>query len=115
MTPGGMEPDGSFTATAEIGVDSPWFSGHFPNEPILPGIALLGMVSETIRLRQAEAGNKVRISKIRKVRFRLPVRPGSTLSMRLSWSDNGNILIYQFRIALNGETVCTGIMDAEPI
>lgn len=115
LSAGKPEPDGSLSAQAHIGADSPWFSGHFPNEPVLPGIALLGMVSDTIRRRQAEAGKKVKISKIRKVRFRLPVRPDSSLSLKLSCADNDNILVYQFRITLNGEMVCTGIMDAEPL
>ncbi len=116
MSPGTAEPDGSFSAEARIGGASPWFSGHFPNEPVLPGIALLAMTGDTIRRRQSEAGKKVRISRIRKVRFRLPVRPDSVLCLRLSstGTDN-NPLVYQFRIALDGETVCTGIMEAEPV
>lgn len=114
LSAGKPEPDGSIDAEAHIAADSPWFSGHFPNEPVLPGIALLAMVSDTIRRRQAEAGKKVKISKIRKVRFRLPVRPASDLSLKLSCSERDNILNYQFRITLNGEMVCTGLMEAEP-
>lgn len=115
LSPGKVEPDGSLSAQARIGVDSPWFSGHFPGDPVLPGIALLGMVSDTIRRQQAQAGKRIRIARIRKVRFRLPVRPGSTLSLRLSAADKDGFAVYQFRIALNDETVCTGMMDAEPI
>jgi len=118
LSPGKPEPDGSISAEAGIGADSLWFSGHFPNEPILPGIALLAMVGETIRRRQAEAGKKSRIANIRKVRFRLPVRPGASLSLRLTSADKDDIAVYQFRIALPGEageTVCTGIMDAVPV
>ncbi|MEN6465192.1 MAG: hypothetical protein ABFD62_08430 [Syntrophaceae bacterium] len=113
LSPGKPGPDGSVTAEVHVGAASPWFSGHFPNEPVLPGIALLAMVSETIRRRQAEAGKRARISNIRKVRFRLPVRPGAFLSLKLTSSDKDNIAVYQFRIALDGETVCTGLMDAE--
>lgn len=115
LSAGKPEPDGSLSAAAQVSAASPWFSGHFPNEPVLPGIALLAMVGETIRNRQAETGKKVRISKIRKVRFRLPVRPDSELELRLSCADRDNVFIYQFRITLNGEMVCTGIVDAEPI
>jgi 3-hydroxymyristoyl/3-hydroxydecanoyl-(acyl carrier protein) dehydratase len=113
LTPGKMDPDGSLTAEVRIGAGSPWFSGHFPNGPVLPGIALLAMVSETIRSRQAQAGKKVKISRIRKVRFRLPVRPDSSLSLKLSCPDDEKTFV--FKIALNGETVCTGIMEAEPL
>jgi 3-hydroxyacyl-[acyl-carrier-protein] dehydratase len=115
LSAGKAEPDGSLSAEAHISAASLWFSGHFPSEPVLPGIALLAMVSDTIKRRQAEAGKKVIISKIRKVRFRLPVRPGSALELRLSCSDRDDIFFYQFKITLNGEMVCTGIIDAEPL
>lgn len=115
LSAGKTEPDGSWSAEARISAASPWFSGHFPQEPVLPGIALLGMVSEAIKRRQAEAGKNARITKITKVRFRLPVRPDSALELRLSCSGHGNVFIYQFRITLNGEMVCTGIMEAEQL
>lgn len=118
LSPGRLEPDGTVAAEARIGAGSPWFSGHFPDEPVLPGIALLAMVSDTIRRLQADAGRKARISNIRKVRFRLPIRPDSSLSLKLSFSEKNGVVVCQFRIALageTGETVCTGIMDAEPI
>jgi len=35
-------------ALADVPVDSPWFSGHFPGKPILPGIALVYMVEQAI-------------------------------------------------------------------
>jgi len=35
-------------ALADVPVDSPWFSGHFPGEPILPGIALVHLVKQAI-------------------------------------------------------------------
>jgi 3-hydroxymyristoyl/3-hydroxydecanoyl-(acyl carrier protein) dehydratase len=35
-------------ALADVSDDSPWFSGHFPGEPILPGIALVHIVEQAI-------------------------------------------------------------------
>jgi len=49
----------------------PGFSGHFPNDPVLPGIAILSMVTDTIKHQEAQKGNKIRIRGIRRVRFRL--------------------------------------------
>ncbi len=37
------------TADIHVPPDSPWFCGHFPGEPILPGVAQLGMVIDAIR------------------------------------------------------------------
>jgi 3-hydroxyacyl-[acyl-carrier-protein] dehydratase len=98
-------------ACAEAG--SPWFSGHFPDEPILPGIAILAMVAETIVKHEIQHGKEIRISSIRRVRFKLPVKPGQPLSISLSPVDKMNSHSYQFRVATRGETICTGVLVAE--
>jgi 3-hydroxyacyl-[acyl-carrier-protein] dehydratase len=98
-------------ACAEDG--SPWFSGHFPDEPILPGIAILAMVAETILKHEIQFGKEIRISTIRRVRFKLPVKPGQPLSISLSPVDKLNKYSYQFRVATRGETICTGVLVAE--
>ena len=100
-------------ACAEAG--SPWFSGHFPAEPILPGIAILSMVTDVIRQYESEKGRRIRVSGIRRVRFRLPVRPDELLTISLSLSRQEGSLSYHFKVDLNGKTVCTGIVTAEPL
>jgi hypothetical protein len=52
----GIAQGSTVWADAYIGAASPWFSGHFPDEPILPGIAILSMVSEVIRQVASERG-----------------------------------------------------------
>ncbi|MGD0275511.1 MAG: hypothetical protein ABSB79_05580 [Syntrophales bacterium] len=103
------------TVSAQACIDeaSPWFSGHFPGEPILPGIAVLAMVKDAIIYHESKKGRRVRISNIRRVRFRLPIRPGVLLSITLSSPDAD--LSYQFKVAVNGETACTGIMMIDPL
>ena len=100
-------------ACAEAG--SPWFSGHFPDEPILPGIAILSMVTEVIRQYECEKGGRIRIAGIRRVRFRLPVRPDELMMISLSLSCQEGGLSYHFKVEMNEKTVCTGIIAAEPL
>ncbi|MBN1663941.1 MAG: hypothetical protein JW943_10100 [Deltaproteobacteria bacterium] len=99
------------SAEVEIGESSPWFSGHFPIEPVLPGIALLSMVSELIRHCGAVKRERITLAGIRRVRFRLPVRPGALLLVSVSPPYDRNQGAYNFKIAAKGETVCSGIMD----
>ncbi|MDO8724069.1 MAG: hypothetical protein Q7J31_17850 [Syntrophales bacterium] len=100
-------------ACAEAG--SPWFSGHFPDEPILPGIAILSMVTEVIRQYECEKGRRIRIAGIRRVRFRLPVRPDELMMISLSLSCQEGGLSYHFKVEMSGKTVCTGIIAAAPL
>ncbi len=92
-------------------VASLWFSGHFPEEPILPGIAILSMVAEAFRRQGSEKGGRIAIKGVRKVRFRRPVRPGETLSISVSSAaadDGGHD--HRFEVAVQGHMVCTGVM-----
>jgi len=98
-------------ACAESG--SPWFSGHFPNEPILPGIAILAMVVDAIRHQEAQKGVSISIAGIKRVRFKLPVRPDELINLSLSLSQNHQDLCYYFTVELNMKTVCTGMVLAQ--
>jgi 3-hydroxyacyl-[acyl-carrier-protein] dehydratase len=100
-------------AEACAGAGSPWFSGHFPGEPILPGIAILSMVMDVIRHHEAEKGRKIRIAGVRRVRFKLLVKPDELLKISLSSYQQEEGLSYHFAVELNGKTVCTGIAAAE--
>jgi 3-hydroxyacyl-[acyl-carrier-protein] dehydratase len=91
-----------------------WFSGHFPNDPILPGIAILSMVTDVVKHHESEMGRESRISGIRRVRFRLPVRPDETLTISLSLPSQEDGFSYHFNVSVNGKTACTGVVSAEP-
>ncbi len=112
---GGDTSSGAVWAEACAEEGSPWFSGHFPNEPILPGIAILSMVTDVIRHYESEKGKKIRMAAIKRVRFRLPVRPGETLAISPSLPREGEELTYNFKVTAGGKTVCTGIVVFEPL
>jgi acyl carrier protein len=98
-------------AEAHMDVASLWFSGHFPSEPILPGIAILSMVVEAFSRQGSEKGGRIAIKGIRKVRFRKPVRPDETLSIFVSSATADNSHSYPFKVDVKGQTVCTGVME----
>jgi len=104
-------PDGAIEAEAHVDAASLWFSGHFPNEPILPGIAILSMVTDVLRQCAQARGKSIRVSGIRRVRFRLPVRPGQSLSIAVSWPDGNEPDACHFKVAVNGEAACSGIVE----
>jgi 3-hydroxyacyl-[acyl-carrier-protein] dehydratase len=108
------EPSGSeILAEARVETGSPWFSGHFPDIPILPGIAILSMVTDAITHHESEKGQKIRIVGIRGVRFRLPVRPDELLKISLSSSHEDGGLSYHFNVVVEGKTACKGVIVAE--
>jgi acyl carrier protein len=98
-------------AEAHMDAASLWFSGHFPGEPILPGIAILSMVAEAFRRQGSEKGGRIAIKGIRKVRFRRPVRPDETLNISVSSATADNSHAYPFKVAVKEHVVCTGVME----
>ena len=88
---------------------SPWFSGHFPDDPILPGIAQLKMVVELIATSSEE---ELRLTGISRVKFRKIVRPGDQLDVFATPGKLKNN--YNFRILIENEEVCSGVMSLLP-
>jgi len=94
---------------------SPWFSGHFPENPILPGVAVLAMVKEAILYGEKKEGKKVEITGIKKVRFRLPVKPDDILNISYSLLRTEERRTYSFKVSLDGQVMCSGAMLAREL
>ena len=69
----------------QIPADHPSFAGHFPGQPIVPGVVLLDEVMQAAARHMpgwdlaAEAGIDIPVCK-----FLLPVLPGATLALTLT-------------------------------
>lgn len=102
-------------ALADIPSDSPWFSGHFPGEPILPGIALIHLVRQAIEQVELEKGNPLHLHSLKRVRFMQPVRPGDTLSVRISAESGTEDMLFSFKVLCKESIVSSGMMAAKKI
>ncbi len=90
--------------------DSIWFPGHFPGEPILPGIAVVHAVYETIRQDAQFRGMRVHISHLKRIRFTSPVRPGDTLLIRITSEVTSAEIHYMFKVTVGENTVSSGLV-----
>ena len=96
-------------ARAKAAVESPWFSGHFPGEPILPGIAQMQMVYEAIQ----QAGVRdLRINCIKRTLFKRVIQPEEEITI-YAVPLNDSPLSYSFRIMVKGKLACSGILITE--
>lgn len=98
--------EGKISADIKVEPDSPWFSGHFPGDPILPGIAQLAMVFDTIK---QGIYDDFKITDVRRVRFKQVVKPGDQMKLTVQ-PISRNPFSCSFRMMLKCEVVCTGIM-----
>jgi 3-hydroxymyristoyl/3-hydroxydecanoyl-(acyl carrier protein) dehydratase len=101
--------ENEISADIHVPPDSPWFDGHFPGEPILPGVAQIGMVFDAIRRAR---NRELKISSVRRVRFKRIIRPDDQLKIIVAplkkEADS-----YSFRILIQDEAVCSGEMTVE--
>lgn len=101
--------ENEISADIRVPSDSPWFDGHFPGEPILPGVAQIGMVFDAIR----KAHNQeLKVSSVRRVRFKRIIRPDDQLKI-IAVPLKQETDSYSFRILVQDETVCSGVMTVE--
>ncbi|RUM39257.1 MAG: hypothetical protein DSY58_00800 [Desulfobulbus sp.] len=98
------------TGRVSAPADSPWFDGHFPDDPTLPGIGQLAMIADVLGtcVKKQHA-----VSGVRRVKFRRRVRPGENLTITATQKKNTS---YSFRMTTDAdELVSSGIMTIAPI
>lgn len=63
---------------------SPYFDGHFPGRPLLPGVAHFGLVLATIA---RVAAGEARFLSVEALRFRKPLGPGDLVEVDVEGTD----------------------------
>lgn len=81
--------DTEITAIKHVSNNESFFQGHFPDDAILPGVIIIEALAQTCGIlsfhtHNAKPGDqyKVYLVGVDKARFRHPVRPGDTLTMK---------------------------------
>jgi UDP-3-O-[3-hydroxymyristoyl] N-acetylglucosamine deacetylase/3-hydroxyacyl-[acyl-carrier-protein] dehydratase len=98
------------TGIKNVTINEPYFQGHFPNQPIMPGVLQLEAIAQVagvMMLRQAENFGKLAyFMSAESVRWRKPVRPGDTLVIEVELTKSrGKIGKAKGTCLVNGETV----------
>lgn len=84
-----FKPGESITCIKNCTINEPFFQGHFPGEPIMPGVLILEAMAQTGILFAKKSVPELKdalmvFAGMDKVRFRRPVRPGDQLVMELT-------------------------------
>lgn len=79
-------PFESATGWKAVGYNEPYFQGHFPDYPVMPGVLIVEALAQTsgalvVHSLGKSVGNRVYFMTIDGARFRKPVRPGDMLRM----------------------------------
>jgi len=96
---------GAYTQAFRVPVAHPALPGHFPGQPLVPGVVMLEAVAQALRAWRGE-----RLVRIAEAKFAAPLRPDETAEVRLS--DNGGRLRFEIR---RGDTLLArGVIEGAP-
>jgi UDP-3-O-[3-hydroxymyristoyl] N-acetylglucosamine deacetylase/3-hydroxyacyl-[acyl-carrier-protein] dehydratase len=98
------------TGVKNVSANEPYFQGHFPNLPIMPGVLQLEAIAQiagVMMLRRAENFGKLAyFMSAESVRWRKPVRPGDVLVIEVELTKSrGKIGKAKGVCTVDGETV----------
>lgn len=101
--------DKRIVARRKIRDDEYYFKGHFPAEPIMPGVLTIEAIAQTggVMLLRKYPGAIPLFMGIDKARFRKIVKPGDTLVMEVELlQERGTIVRISGIAKVNEEVVC---------
>ncbi len=104
----GFEGDTKCIGVKNVTINEPYFTGHFPGHPIMPGVLQLeamAQVSSVLMLRKPENAGKIGyFMSANNVKFRRPVLPGDVLKIETNLIKmRGSIGMTHCRCLVAGE------------
>lgn len=118
-----VETDKKITGYKSVSGNEPFFQGHFPGRPIMPGVLIVEAMAQTACVLFLEKpANREKLAffmGIDKVKFRKPVVPGDQLELRVEIIRPGRVGKAKGEAFVAGELVTEAefmfaIVDKEP-
>jgi 3-hydroxyacyl-[acyl-carrier-protein] dehydratase len=111
-----MDRDISATGIKNVTINEPFFQGHFPQNPVMPGVLIIEAMAQTAgglvlaHLGEINSGKLVYFMAIDHARFRKPVVPGDVLHLPVrQLQKRGNV----WRFAAEAQVDRRKVAEAE--
>lgn len=105
-------PDATATGIKNVSINEPYFQGHFPQRPVMPGVLIIEAMAQTSAvlvvhtLGMNAEGKLVYFMSVDSARFRRPVMPGDQLRIHVSKErSRGNVWKFSGEAKVNGTLV----------
>ncbi|MBI5178783.1 MAG: 3-hydroxyacyl-ACP dehydratase FabZ [Nitrospinae bacterium] len=114
-----MEENKSVTAFKNVTINEPFFQGHFPGQPIMPGVLIIEAMAQAaayLAIKSAKdiPGKKIPLfTGIENARFKRPVTPGDVLTLELTVTRTRSRIWWLSGAAtVKGEIACKADISA---
>lgn len=114
----GIDGDDRATGIKNVTFNEPHFNGHFPGEPIMPGVLIVEAMAQTcgaiVARRFSEGATKlVYFMTIDGAKFRRPVVPGDVLELHVEkLKQRGSIFKYDCKAYVGEDRAAEAIISA---
>lgn len=105
-----MVPRTSIHAIKAVSMNEPFFQGHFPGRPIMPGVLIVEALAQTAAVLAIESmdlagsGKLVYFMGIENAKFRAPVEPGCLLDLRVEFTQlRGAVCKFSGKASIEGK------------
>jgi len=110
-----IEPKQWIECIKQVTGNEPFFAGHFPEEPLMPGVLQIEAAAQAsallVKLSEPEDENLLVFGQVKRFTFIQPVRPGDRLDIRvdsrLKQEDSG---LAEAQLTVRGELVAKGTL-----
>jgi len=120
-----MVANQSIHAVKAVSINEPFFQGHFPTRPIMPGVLLVEAIAQAAgilavqSLGLAGSGKLVYFMAIEEAKFRAPVEPGCLIDFHVEFTKlRGAICKFSGKALVDGKLVaeaqCTAMISDPP-
>ena len=112
-------PNQGATGIKNVTINEYFFQGHFPGQPVMPGVLLIEAMAQTAAVVVVEtlgpeaAGKLVYFMTVEDGRFRRPVKPGDTLKVQVSKErSRGNVWKFTGKAMVDGTVMAEARFSA---
>ena len=107
-----LDPDRGIVAIKAVTINEPFFQGHFPARPIMPGVLIVEALAQAAGVLAVEAlglagsGQLVYFMAIEGAKFRQPVEPGVLLKLEVEFvQKRASVCKFAGRASVKGKLV----------
>ncbi|GAA0634628.1 MAG: 3-hydroxyacyl-[acyl-carrier-protein] dehydratase FabZ [Sphingomonadales bacterium RIFCSPHIGHO2_01_FULL_65_20] len=108
-----LDIDQSIHAIKAVSMNEPFFQGHFPTRPIMPGVLIVEALAQAAGILAVESlglagsGKLVYFMAIDGAKFRVPVEPGVLLDLHAEFEQKrAKVCKFKARAEINGKLAC---------
>ena len=114
-----INPNKNAVGIKNVTINEPFFEGHFPNNPIMPGVLIIEAMAQTAAvfvihgLKESNDDRRVYFMSIESARFRKPVIPGDTLRINVfKKQSRGNVWKFDGKVHVEENLVAESRFSA---